>query len=300
MEKIKKPTLLITSLGRTGTDFFAKFFAHIVPDSTSLHEPDIIQSTGVSDKLEHLIEQVQRAGVWRMVVLKALGKWTLVKLSDSRFKGILDDQHAIKNLLAHRAKFIERMPGSIYIEANIGYYGLLDVTPGVFKHHKAIYIVRDGRNWVRSHVNWGQFYGKSGIRKLFAHNWPIAPDLPHDPYVGKWANLSRFEQLCWAWTRLNTYALKTISKNPDARVFHFEKIFSGEGRYKVLDELLTFFTSLPGITRTQLQKTDGWLERKIHQSTNEFPGWQEWTDNQKKQFDEICGPLMNELGYNVD
>ena len=85
MEKIEKPTILVTSLGRTGTDFFAKFFASIIPDCTSLHEPDIIQNTGVNDKLAHLMEQVRRAGVWRMLFLKVLGKWTLVKLSDSRF-----------------------------------------------------------------------------------------------------------------------------------------------------------------------------------------------------------------------
>ena len=192
------------------------------------------------------------------------------------------------------------MPGSIYVEANIGYYGLLDITPAVFKHHRAIYIVRDGRTWIRSHMNWGQFYGKSGLRKLLAHNWPTATDIPDDPYAGKWKGISRFERLCWAWTRLNRYAMDTISKNPDARVFHFEKIFSGAGRYQVLDELVAFTTALPGIDPVQLRNTGGWLERKVHQSSNEFPVWQEWAEEQKKQFIEICGPLMNKLGYVID
>jgi len=300
MKKIKKPTILVTSLGRTGTEFFAKFFASIIPDCTSLHEPDIIQSTGVDDKLAHFMEQVRRAGVWRLVILKALGKWTLVKLSDSRFKGALDDQHAIMGLHTQRFGFIERMPGSIYVEANIGYYGLLDITPAVFKDHKAIYIVRDGRDWVRSHMNWGQFYGKKGIRKLIAHNWPIAADLPSDPYAEKWNGLSRFERLCWAWTRLNSYALETVSKNRDARVFQFEKLFSGEGKYQVLEELLAFSTALPSINTTQLRNTNGWLERKVHQSSNEFPSWQEWTKEQKGQFETICGHLMITLGYTID
>lgn len=300
MQKIEKPTILITSLGRTGTDFFAKFFANIVPDCTSLHEPDIVQSTGIDNKLAHFMQQVRRAGIWKMVFLKAIGKWTLVKLSDSRFIGRLDDKQAIRSLLFQRRSFIENLPGSVYVEANIGYYGLLDVTPAVFRYHKAIYIVRDGRDWVRSHMNWGQFYGKTGIRKLLAHNWPVATDLPNDPYAGKWSSLSRFERLCWAWTRLNNYALETVSNNPNARVFHFEKIFSGGKRYQVLDELMAFSTSLPSITPMQLGKTDDWLERKIHQSSNEFPGWQEWTKEQKKQFKEICGSLMNQLGYSID
>jgi len=298
MQKIEKPTILITSLGRTGTDFFAKFFAAIVPNCTSLHEPDIIQSVGVDNKFSHFMKQVRQAGAWRMVFLKGLGKWTLVKLSDSRFKGSLGREQALKELQFQRFQFINQMPGAVYVEANIGYYGLLDITPAMFEHHRAIYIVRDGRDWIRSHMDWGQFYGKTGIRKLISHNWPAASDIADDPYSARWEKLSRFEKLCWAWKKLNEYALGGISKNSSARLFHFEKIFSAEERYEVLDELMAYATSLPNIDPTKLGKTDGWLKKKVHQSSNRFPRWQEWTKEQRGQFEEICGSLMNELGYN--
>jgi hypothetical protein len=297
---IEKPAILVTSTGRTGTEFFSKLFASIVPDCTSLHEPNTIVLPTDKAKLEHYVQQIRRAGIWRMVFLKAVGQWHLAKLSDARFSGKLSYPQAVSNLSGQRMSFASEMPGSVYIEANLGYYGLLDVIPAVFKHHKEIYIVRDGRNWVRSMLNWGEVYGKKGIRKYFSHQWPAASDIPEDPYAEKWHGFSRFEKLCWAWAKLNGYALDSISKNPHVRVFHFEKIFSGKERYQYLNDLVTFATSLPGIDPERIGRTDGWLEQKIHQSSNEFPAWEKWTPEQRRQFEQMCGPLMEKLGYTLE
>src|SRR5574339_426393 len=161
MPVIDKPTILVTSLGRTGTEFFSKFFADIIPDCTSLHEPNtIVLTRHIENRLEQYIQQVRIAGFWRMVILKALGQWNLAKLSDGRFLGKLSDQQAMKRLYAQRAGFISKLDGSIYVESNLGYYGLLDITPKVFKNHREIFIVRDGREWIRSMINWGEVYGK--------------------------------------------------------------------------------------------------------------------------------------------
>ncbi len=294
---IEKPVILITSTGRTGTEFFANLFADIVPDCTSLHEPDIIKFPGVKNRLESYSQQTQRAGIWRMIILKSLGKWTLAKLSDSRFAGKMSHADAAKELYIQRNGFVSKMSGSIYIESNLGYYGLLDIVPDVFTHHKTIYIVRDGRDWVRSMVNWGEVYGKNGIRKFFAHKWPIASDVQNDPHAKQWPTLSRFEQLCWAWSRLNEYALNSIQQDANARVYKFENIFMREDRYQTLAELISFSTSLPGIVAENLKRPDGWLEQKIHQSSSKFPEWEKWTDYEKKQFEKICGPLMDRLEY---
>jgi len=297
---IEKNTILVTSIGRTGTEFFAKLFADIIPDCASLHEPDIIKFPGVKDRSAHYSQQIQRAGFWRMVVLKALGKWTLARLSDSKLLGKLSASEAAKNLHTQRNEFISRMPGSVYVESNLGYYGLIDVIPDVFKNYRTIYIVRDGRDWVRSTLNWGEVYGKGRIRNLFAHKWPTAKDVKNDEFVNQWDGLSRFEQLCWAWSRLNGYALNTIPKNSYARMYKFEDIFIDENRYQTLDDLVSFAVSLPGIHSESLKQTDGWLEQKIHQSSNKsFPAWENWSTDQKYQFEKICGPVMEKLGYKV-
>lgn len=294
---IEKPTILITSTGRTGTEFFAKFFTDVLPDCTSLHEPDIFKFNGLENKLDYYREQTRRAGIWKMIFLKALGKWTLVKLSDARLLGKLSHEQAVKQLYQQRADFIKKMPGRVYVESNLGYYGLLDVMPGAFKNHRAIYIVRDGRDWVRSMMNWGEVYGKKGLRKLVSHRWPTAGDLPDDPLNKEWDQLPRFTRLCWAWATLNGYALDSVSKNPYARLFHFEKIFTSDERYTTLNDLLAFATSFPGADIPPIGSTDGWLEKKIHQSTDGFPGWEKWSAEEKKQFEQICGPLMEKLAY---
>jgi len=235
-----------------------------------------------------------------MVFLKALGKWNLAKLSDSRFLGNLEYRRAVKNLYGQRMDFVSKTPGSIYIEANLGFYGLLDVIPAVFQHQRTIYIVRDGRDWIRSMLNWGEFYGKTGLRKYLSHKWPGASDLSDDPYAEEWDSFSRFEKLCWAWTRLNGYALETAKENLHARIFRFEELFLGNDKYQSLGELVTFATSLPGLDPKQIGKVDGWLERKIHQSSDGFPAWEKWTTTQKSQFEQICGPFMEELGYRLE
>jgi len=294
---IDRPSIIITSLGRTGTKFFSLLFKEIIPGCSSFHEPDIVQYFGANNRIELFITRVRDAGIYNMVFLKLLGKWSLIKISDARLRGDLSEKQAIKEVLRQRTGFVNSKPGNVYVESNAGYYGLIPILNKVYTHHRAVYIIRDGREWVSSEMNVKELYGKKGLRKIFSHKMPSALEFPTDPLYRRWQSTSRFEKLCWAWSKLNGYALNTIAENPCARIFHFEKIFSKKGEYQVLNDLLTFATSLPGIDPEHIGKTDGWLDRKIHESPNEFPAWEKWPTDQKRQFEQICGPLMEELGY---
>jgi hypothetical protein len=297
---IDKPSILVTSLGRTGTQFFSRLFDHIIPGCDSFHEPDVIQYAGEKNRISPLLSRIKDAGIYNMILLKLLGKWSLIRLSDGRVKREINKREAARNLYRQRAKFIQSKSGNVYIESNVGYYGLLDVLPDVFSYSKTIFIVRDGREWVRSTLNWGEIFGKKGIRRLFAHRWPTAKDFPDSPYYENWHQLSRFEQICWVWSTLNQYALDTIDKNPNARMFHFEKIFSGNNKYTYLDQLIDFAITLPTISPNSIGRADGWLENKIHTSTGIFPAWDNWKKEQKRQFEQICGPAMKKLGYKIE
>ncbi len=297
---IDKPSILIASLGRNGTEFFVRLFTGIMPDATCLHEPDLFVHKGVDNRLKHYLLQLRRASIWRMFFLKAAGKWTLATVSDAKFLGRISADQALRELVRQRQGLIDELPGSVYMEANLGYYGLLDIAPRAFSEHRAVYLVRDGRDWIRSHMNWGEVYGKRGLRKLISHKWPTPIAVEDDLYAEEWPRWSPFQRLCWAWSRLNAYALKSLSRNSRARLYRFEQVFSGDHRYQVLNELVDFATSLPGIDRKRLGRTDGWLERKFHQSTGDFPGWSEWTIAQREHFRRVCGPLMTKLGYQFD
>jgi hypothetical protein len=302
---IRKPTIIVTSLGRTGTRFFSALFQHILPDCTSLHEPDVFPvvfphqraGAGYRTTLQRMGEKAQEVGIANLVFRKALGKWSLVELSDARVCGKLGHLEATERLLSQRRSFVASRKGLIYVESNLGYYGLIDVLNDVYEEHKVAYLVRDGREWVRSAMNWGELYSKGRIRSLIAHTWPTALEIDGDPYQFRWDSMSSFERLCWAWARLNGYALETIGLNPHAKVFRFEELFESEDRYEQLAGLVEFATTFPCGALDAMGPLDGWLDRRINASSAGFPAWEAWSAEQKRQFGAICGELMGKLGY---
>lgn len=82
--------------------------------------------------------------------------------------------------------------------------------------------------------------------------------------------------------------------------FEFEDIFEAENRYENLKELVDFATTFQDGTKLEYKPLDGWLDKKFHGSSGEFPSWENWTKEQKATFRHMCGPLMEELGYEVD
>jgi hypothetical protein len=294
---IERPSIIITSLGRTGTTFFYSLFEDIIPNSSAFHEPDIVQHFGTKDRFGAFYKRVKDAGVHNMVLKKILGKWSLIRLSDARLRGELNYENATQEVLRQRADFVNSKPGAVYVESNAGYYGLLDVLKGVYTHHKAIFLIRDARAWVSSAIKVDELYGRRGWRDVFAHQMPTAAQFPGDPYAGDWQNTSRFVKLCWAWTKLNEYALNAALENPNARIFQFEQIFSGKEKYQYLNDLVAFATSLPGLANAQIGSTKGWLEKKINQSAQDAHDWDKWTKDEKRQMETICGPLMEKAGY---
>jgi hypothetical protein len=300
---IEKPVIVITSLGRTGTLFFQQLFDHIITDSTSLHEPDYFnfgQYRGSNERIKQAIRQINESGFSNLVIKKALGHWSLVDLSDARLREKLDYDNAVQQVLKQRKEFIYSRRGSFYVESSAAYYGLIDVLIDTYEHHRVAYIVRDGRDWVRSILNFVGMYNHGRIRRIISRNWPEAPEIEGDPYKIKWGSMSQFEKICWAWSKLNEYALATIQDNPNARIFRFEDIFLSHNRYQHLEDLVNFSTTIPGTAPINVGTIEGWLDKRIHKSTGDFPAWKEWSNEHKKQFKTICGPLMDMLGYELD
>lgn len=297
---ITKPTIIVTSIGRTGTLFFSKLFYDIILDATVLHEPDYInffQYNGFNSKLSNLLKQINESSFYYLIYKKLLLNWDLIEISDDRLKGKIDPYRAINSLINLRKNFIYTRYGSCYVESSSAYYGLIDIAQYAFKHHRIVYIIRDGRDWVQSKMNWGQMYAKGRLRSKLAHTWPRSDEMKYDFYKFKWNKMSRFERICWAWTTLNTYAINQINENPYARLFYFEDIFKSSNRTDNLSDLINFATDLPSIRTIPSSPLSRWLERKIHKSEPQFPPWEDWGVTLKQTFNNICGPLMTNLGY---
>lgn len=300
---IEKPVVIITSLGRTGTLFFADLFDQLWPDATSLHEPDYFnfsQYEGTRARFREAARQIRESGFSNLVVRKMLGRWNLVALSDGRIKGQLSREAAARQLRQQRAHFIASRAGGVYVESSSAYYGLLDVLPLAFRRQRAVFIVRDGRDWVRSKMNWGHMYQKRGWRARVSYNWPTALEFPDDPWRNRWAEMSRFARICWAWSKLNLFALDRLPQNPEARLFHFEALLGLETRRQTLAEMVSFVGDCAGILPVSPDFFNDMLALPTHQSQGTFPHWSAWDAGQRRQFAELCGPLMTRLGYEWD
>jgi len=73
-----------------------------------------------------------------------------------------------------------------------------------------------------------------------------------------WDKLSQFEKTCWYWRIINERLRKL------------------------------------GLPVIRLEDLRG---RPIHAKAHKFPSWEKWTDEQKKQFNEIVGPELVHYGY---
>jgi len=290
---IDKPSIIITSGGRTGTVFFAELFNDILDSCKVVHEPENLD---LRSPLENLWK-IKKFGIWNSVVKKMFGKWGITSISNRRMSGDLNIKMAAELLLKEREQFIQSFSEDIYVEASYHYYGLIDILPKVFKKHRVVYIVRDGKEWVRSHMDKKEFYHTKNPHTIFSTR--ISPKIIGDKkYESKWALMSRFEKLCWAWVTINKYALKTITENPNAKLFYFEDIFKSEDRYDNLKALVDFVTSFPDCSKVTYESLGCKLERKVNQDISyEFPSWKNWSPEYVKQFKMICGPLMSRLGY---
>ena len=109
--------------------------------------------------------------------------------------------------------------------------------------------------------------------------------------------MSRFERLCWAWWRLNEYALNTLCANPNARLFRFEDLFDPETRTDKLEEMLEFCAEVSPKVDLVTDGIEQFFQRKVHASNGSVPAWDEWAAPQREQFETLCGPLMAELNY---
>lgn len=152
-----------------------------------------------------------------------------------------------------------------------------DVFPGVVLVH----LVRDGRDVVRSILSRNTFTWRS------PYSLGIYPGR-NDPWKGYWPEMDRFARVCWYWQVENKRLRESVGK-----IVQFEKILSG---YQY------FFKEILEPCGIYLSK-EAW-ESSISSPRNitskfTVPKWENWTLEQKKKFEEICGDEMIQCGYDI-
>lgn len=148
-----------------------------------------------------------------------------------------------------------------------------------FPNATVLHLVRDGRDVVRSLMS----------RRMMTAKDPFSIRIhptKSDAWREKWHEMDRFSRICWFWQVENSYLRATIGK-----IIQFEKIVSNYDYFR--NELL-------GPCHIYIEKTD-W-ERSVtspRNTTGRFgmPKWDDWSPQQKRAFETICGDEMAKCGY---
>lgn len=289
---IIKPVILITSGGRTGTLFFAKLFDKYALEVDSFHEPDVV----TPPYLRNAIWATGHFNPCDILLGKGSPFCSLRALSSARSRGLLSRQQAIHVILRLRRRFIEAQPSLFYCETNLQYQGLLDILPFAFPNSRVVFIVRDGRDWIRSFISHsGGFYSRRDWVSRFGLGRPAASSCRDDRWQEAWGAMGSFERMCWLWQKMTEYSLAGVAMHDHIRWWRFEDVFGSDrsGFWALID----FVTHFPDGQKLDMSLDESVIDRQVHASKGDFPKWTDWTTAQIRQFQSICGPTMARLGY---
>lgn len=152
-----------------------------------------------------------------------------------------------------------------------------------FPGSTVLILVRDLRDIVRSVM------ARSHYTNDAAGAWAISPT-PGEPYYEQWDAMPRFAKVCW-WAQ-DAYE-QILNQVGDCDIIKLEH---------AVDDWEYFRTAILNPTGLNVG-FDDWVSAKSREPrnathTHTFPHWTNWHSNQKRIFEEICGKLMTELGYN--
>lgn len=294
----EKQCVFVVSTGRTGTQFFVKNAPSIIEDCVSFHEPDTIWLS----RPYEWYSKARLVGLRQLTMDKVLPARSLRSLSNARARREITDDAAMESLRSLRKRLIEEAQGSVVLEANAAYFGLIDLIPKLFPSAKIVFIIRDPRDWVRSMMNKSFAvvgpYATFDVRCWIPKARLAASQFREDAACPLWRRMSRFEKLCWLWNCENSFALECASKTDHVRICRFEDIFGGSSRKEAFCDLLEFLTSFPNGERAQWHLDEKLLSRKVHSTASgSFPSWPEWEQKLVEQMHTHCHGLMEKFGY---
>lgn len=206
-------------------------------------------------------------------------------------------------------------------------YGEKSITLGPFIRHladlspcKFIFVKRDGRDVVRSFIDWhnrmfGSIYREcedpgqlSPRARQAVASLPIDRDTSDysrprpgraDPWYEAWEGMSRLEMCAWYWSRINDLHLDQLEALPGDRWTSIN--YSSVTPAEILR--VAEFVGLRGLSAETAERM---LKARINSlrdridEDNEFPHWSQWPHSVATRFDEIAGDTMRRLGYDSD
>ena len=118
-----------------------------------------------------------------------------------------------------------------------------------------------------------------------------------------WLESDRFEQICWHWATITKLLIEQ-----GTRIIRFEEILTDFEYFKrnLAEPLELPFSEAQWrkAVSEPVKQTRGVIYRYLYAvlkgknfSRHSLPPFEEWTDDQKKRFREICGEAADLAGY---
>lgn len=196
-----------------------------------------------------------------------------------------------------------------FIDKNPNYLTFL---PFLVKKYdcKVIFLYRDGRDVVRSLMDWHDLQGKSifTLQEDFENSkrsdykdfpWDYSLQRPKKDSIlfDKWKSMERFEKCSWYWNEYNTIALDVIEeikadcgfKSYNMNLFNSNDV---QDAYNFLN-----------LKNYNKKNVDSYLKKRINSVKDRsgvqdsFPNWNFWSQEYKIRFYKYASPMMNKLGY---
>jgi hypothetical protein len=206
--------------------------------------------------------------------------------------------------------------GVIHGEKNLTLVPLIPLLNDAFDC-KFVFVIRDGREVVRSLIDWhnrmfGNIYrecedvGELSNRALQnVADLPIELDaadysrprpLKGDPFYEEWMSLSRLEMCAWYWSFINNLAMKNLADIPRANWISLD--YTSPSVKSIIE--VADFLGLDGVKKDTVVDM---LQRKINSLMDRigeeefYPHWEDWSEERKRSFNRIAEKTMVLLGY---
>lgn len=284
---------LIASGGRTGTAFLGEFLSEMVPESYSVHEPDVWP--GLSR------EALRRIGVFglkHMVVDRLRGRSGFRNLSLRHIRGELTSEESVDEIQRQRMSYYESLPQPLVIESNYQCFGVVPEFRKAFPDSRVAVLVRHPETWVASYLDYATRRGGRDRVQRWGQS-RLHPEMVGDEeYVDRWDDMSRFERLCWDWKIINGALVRAAETDPVVRLFRYEDLFLASNRKDEFRELLTFLTDF-GDRSYDVRFDPEALQQRVNVRPAREGDDSLDTVSRPEALVEICGGLMADLGYDV-
>jgi hypothetical protein len=190
--------------------------------------------------------------------------------------------------------------GFVYLESAHFCSHLIGPLRDLFPDAKFVFLHRDGREFVRSGLErtWYRGNEESALGHLakFARH-RLLLDVPKPGWDHRLTPprqlRGRAERIAWLWAEINRSIEKGLAAIPKQDQFRLPLASLGSDSLRALTE----FIGVDYDERISSKMMAVAAQRPNKTASRSVPPFEQWTDEEQRQFFRIAGPMMMELGY---